>query len=233
VSVVAVIQARLSSERLPGKVLLDVGGKPLLQYVIERLRHSRRAAGTVVATSEEPSDDAIAAFCEDAGVACFRGPLGDVAARFLRLFDACPADAYVRISGDSPLLDPFIVDRVIDAFDEYEPDLATNVHPRTFPTGQSVEVFAPGVYRAAYHRFAAPEDFEHVTHFFYQHAGDFDIRNVRHREDTHERRFSIDNPDDVTWFRRMIELMDRDHWEYHLEDLLRLQNEAIEETHHA
>ncbi|HET7568269.1 MAG TPA: NTP transferase domain-containing protein [Gaiellaceae bacterium] len=170
--VAAVVQARMSSQRLPGKVLAPLAGRPALAWLLERLAGFE----VVVATSGEPSDDPVAAFCAERGVECFRGPLADVAARFAGAVERYGLDAFVRVNGDSPLLDPALVARGIELFRATEPDLATNVFPRSFPPGQSVEVVRAETFLAARPEFDE-RDREHVTTFFYARPERFRIEN--------------------------------------------------------
>src|SRR5689334_213909 len=129
-ALVAVVQARYSSRRLPGKVLQEVAAKPLLAYLLERLARCSTLRGIVVATSVEKSDDAIARFCIERGIELYRGPLADVLGRFVGAAETLNLDALVRINGDSPLLDPAIVDQAVELFEQGDVDLVTNVHPR-------------------------------------------------------------------------------------------------------
>ncbi|HUE14627.1 MAG TPA: NTP transferase domain-containing protein, partial [Planctomycetaceae bacterium] len=121
----AIVQARMNSRRLPGKSLRPLCGKPMLQYVLENLAQLDELAETIVATSTDPSDDPIAEFCERVGTACFRGPLDNVAERFLQALRTHDLSAFVRISGDSPLLDPRLVARAVALFAESAVDLAS------------------------------------------------------------------------------------------------------------
>ena len=136
----AIVQARMSSMRLPGKSLRPLCGKPMLQYVLESLAQVDELAETIVATSSDPSDDPIAEFCDQFGSVCFRGSLDHVAERFLQTANARGLSAFVRVSGDSPLLDPRFVARAVDLFVESNADVVTNVFPRTYPPGMSVEL---------------------------------------------------------------------------------------------
>ncbi len=134
-----IIQARMSSQRLPDKVLTMVNGKPLLQYLLERLTHCSSIDQIVVATSEDKSDDPIAVFCHEYGALCFRGPLQNVAKRFYMALEKYNLDAFVRVCCDSPMLDQKLIDQGVKLFNgEY--DLVTNTLRRSYPVGQSVEV---------------------------------------------------------------------------------------------
>lgn len=175
---VAIIQARMSSRRLPGKVLKLLGGQPLLGRMLARVRRAERLDDVVVASSTEPEDDVIAAYCSQAGVPLLRGPLENVAQRFSMAMEAWPADVYVRLCADSPLMDPAVIDAVVARFEAEKPDLATNVHPRSFPAGLSVEAINAATFRDAFPRFTTTPQREHVTRFFYEHADCYRIENV-------------------------------------------------------
>src|ERR1044071_4155673 len=127
-----IVQARMTSRRLPGKVLHVVAGKPLMQYLLERIRAHFNSEKIVVATSSDPSDKPVSEFCAGFGVDCYRGPLDNVADRFKEVVDAYSFDNFVRVSGDSPLLDARLIERGLNTFREGDFDLVTNVLPRTF-----------------------------------------------------------------------------------------------------
>ena len=189
-----VIQARMSSQRCPAKMLRDLAGCTVLERVVARTGGSRLAGGVRVATSRESSDDPIAAWCMVRGVPCERGPLDDVARRML---DAtADAEAFVRICGDSPFIDPELIDRMIEAFDATPCDLATNVLERTFPAGQSVEVVRRSALAAVADQLTADER-EHVTRHFYLHPADWRISSVTADEPHSDERMVVDTPDDL------------------------------------
>ena len=136
----AIIQARMSSQRLPGKVLKEVQGRPLLDYVCKRISKSRLLQNTVVATSDHSSDDPVFEYCLNQGIECYRGPLEDVAGRFAGALLNYGAPAFLRISADSPFIDPELIDEAIRHFQSGKYEIVTNVFPRSFPKGQSLEI---------------------------------------------------------------------------------------------
>jgi spore coat polysaccharide biosynthesis protein SpsF len=174
---VIIVFARMSSSRLPGKSLANLGDDVVLGYVVRSLRQVNRASGVTVATSEDASDDPIAEWCHQIGVDCFRGSLDDVAGRALAAAEMLDAAAFVRISGDSPLIDPALVDYAISLFHDMDCDLATNVFPRSFPRGQSVEVLRRSALDAAYKAGFSSSDKEHVTKAFYARPELYSIVN--------------------------------------------------------
>ena len=146
-STAIVVQARMGSTRLPGKVLKDIAGRPMLSYQMERLRRVKRAERIVVATTDQPADDAVERFCQKEKIACVRGSEHDVLARYHLAIERFPADVVVRITADCPLIDPAIVDEAIAA---YEPDYVSNMLETTYPYGMAVEVFSAQALREAH-----------------------------------------------------------------------------------
>lgn len=216
----AIIQARMGSTRLPGKTLHRVLGKPLLAYLVERLEHSAGLDAIIVATSEIVEDNGIADFCANLDLPVVRGPLDNVAERFMRVLEAYPLDAFVRISADSPLLDQRLIDKGVALFRERKPDLVTNVHPRTYPKGQSVEVVQGSTFRGAYQEMGEADELEHVTTFFYRHAGSFNILNFESGKDVGQVQLSVDTQEDLDSFSEILVRMERPHWEYSWEEIV-------------
>ena len=147
-TVAIIVQARMSSDRLPGKVLAPISGRPLLGHLLDRLGRVRGALGPVVATSDRSEDDAIESFCASVTVPCHRGSRDDVALRLEEAAAEAGADAIARVCADSPVLDPALVVEAIETFEVAQPDLVTNTFPRTYPKGQSVEVIDVDALRA-------------------------------------------------------------------------------------
>lgn len=203
-TIAAVVQARMSSTRFPGKMLHRVHGRPLLEYVLERLGRSREIDQVIVATSVDASDAPIAEYCHKHGVDCFRGSLNDVASRFHDVSDAYRLDAFVRVCGDRPVLDPMLLDRGVQMFRESEADLVTNCFPRTFPAGQTVEVVCTSTFRQARMRSAAHP--EHVTTVFYEYPCEYRIRNFTNPAgDQSHIDFSVNTPDEMALFERLVD----------------------------
>lgn len=218
----AIIQARFSSKRLPGKVLKQVAEKPLLLYIIERLKRCSGIESIVIATSTEPSDDPISLFCANQGIPCVRGSLDDVAGRFNKVLDSFPWDAFVRVNGDSPLIDQDLINEGIRRFREERYDLVTNVFPRTYPPGQSVEIVRSSTFRNAYPMMNKPEQLEHVTLFFYENSGKFSISNFHSDRQYNDFHLAIDTPEDFLRFSFIVSKMTLPHCEYHLPGIIDL-----------
>ena len=163
--VVALLQARMGSTRLPGKVLLPIEGRPMLEQLVRRLRPSRWIDRLVIATTTEPADDAIVAAAARMEVAVFRGSESDVLGRFAAAARAFDAATVVRLTADNPLVDAAFVDLVLDRFAAAGVAYAETTTSRTYPYGLSVEVFARAALDAAAAEATAPADREHVTPF--------------------------------------------------------------------
>jgi len=177
VSPVALVVARMSSSRLPGKSLVTLGDDVVLGYVTNSLSQCDNISEVVVVTSTDPSDDPIAGWCKDRGLNASRGSLNNVAARVLGAAQEFGAQAFVRVSGDSPLIDPVLVDYAVGLYRGSELDLVTNVFPRTFPRGQSVEVVRTESLALACAGGLTVFEQEHVTQVYYLQSERFRIRN--------------------------------------------------------
>src|SRR4051794_3712888 len=192
----AVVHARMSSLRLPGKVLAPLAGRPALGWLLERLEHAHEIEELVVATSHDETDDAVVEFCAEQDIRCHRGPLHDLAARVLGAADACAFDAVARINGDSPVLDQRLVDHGIGLLRSTGADLVTNLRPRSFPPGQSVEVFRTAALRDAVAKMTEPDDREHVTPWLYRHPDAVRIERFRNEPPVTEPRLTLDTSED-------------------------------------
>ena len=180
IKVVAIVQARMSSTRLPGKVWADVAGHPILWHVVQRLRRARLLNQIVIATSENPADDAIAQFCEQDGILCYRGSEADVLDCYYKAASLHSADVVVRITADCPLIDPAVVDKVVHRFLDEGSDYVTNNLRYTYPDGLDTEVFSFAALAQAWREAKKPSEREHVTP--YLRAGKVRVANVENDE---------------------------------------------------
>lgn len=217
----AVVQARTTSTRCPGKVLRVVAGRPLLAWTVERLRLASVDA-IVTATSVEAADDPIEDLCRDLGVGCHRGSLDDVARRLVEAGRADDFHAIVRVSGDSPVLLPSIVSAAVERYRAIDVDLVTNVSPRTFPKGQSVEVVRLEVLEAALPRMTQPHHREHVTAWLYEHPEEVRIDNLRHDVDLSGVSMVVDTEDDFLRMRAALAALGHPGAGLDLDELLAL-----------
>lgn len=193
----AILQARLSSTRLPGKVLKDLAGQPMILRQIERTRRARRLGRLVVATSLDPSDDPLAELLSAAGVDVFRGPLDDVLARYIGALDAWSSDVVVRLTADCPLIDPQVLDDTVALLLETGADYA---HCRTqavgFPKGQDVEAMTAAALRRAAALAETREEREHVTWGIWSRPDRYRIVRLMPPQEWGHVRWTVDRPDD-------------------------------------
>ena len=213
----------MGSARLPGKVLRPVAGRPLLEFLVERLRRARRVDEILIATSTVAGDDAIAEWCARHGVRCVRGDETDVLARFELAAVEAGADVIARVTGDCPLLEPAVIDRVVERFAAGDVDYVSNVMTRTYPRGLDVEVFSRAALDAAFAEAREPAEREHVTPFLYRRPERFRLANVANDSDESRHRWTVDTEDDFELIRRMLESLHARHgFDFTLADALAL-----------
>lgn len=203
--ILAILQARMSSTRLPGKVLMPMLDRPMLSLQLERVRRSAQINTLVVATSSDSSDDPIAEMCETEKTGCFRGSLHDVLDRYYQA--ALPYDPthVVRLTGDCPLSDPDVIDRVIRYHIAESFHYTSNCHPPTFPNGLDVEVVSFPILRAAWQEAKEQYEREHVMPFIWQKPERFRIGNVVNSEDYSQMRWTVDHPEDYALVKEIFE----------------------------
>jgi spore coat polysaccharide biosynthesis protein SpsF (cytidylyltransferase family) len=212
VGALAIVQARMSSTRLPGKTLADVEGEPMLALLLRRLRHARQIGEILLATGTDVLDDPIAQLASAVGVAVIRGSREEVLARFLVAI-ADREGPVVRITGDCPLIDPDIVDRTIERFLSVPGcAYASNIEPRTFPDGLDVEVFDTGALRTVAREPLDTYDREHVTSAIRTRPGRFPQTALVGKCDLGALRWTVDEPEDLEFVRALVRrLGDRRH----------------------
>lgn len=215
--VVAIIQARMGSTRLPGKVLLDLAGEPMLARVVNRTRRARTLDEVVVATTVQPLDDAIVRLCAERRWLCFRGSEDDVLDRYYRAAVAYKADVIVRITSDCPLIEPEIVDQVVREFLNLQPevDYACNVLPRrTFPRGLDTEVMRFDVLERAWREDRNPAWREHVTPYIWRNPELFRIHGITNEMDYSYMRWTVDTLEDLAFVRCIYEHFGHDRFSW-------------------
>ena len=218
-SVAVVVQARMGSSRLPGKVLKNIAGRPMLSYQMERLRRVKRADRLVIATSDRPADDALAAFCKKENIDCVRGSEADVLARYHLALERFPADTVVRITADCPLIDPALVDDVIAT---YEPDFVSNMLEKTYPYGMAVEAFSAQALREAHREAKDPAEREHVTPFIWRRPERYRLKSLTMTPNLSGHRWTVDTPEDFELVSRLLKTLKP---QFTLEDVLALLDE--------
>jgi len=206
--IIAVIQARMTSKRLAGKVLTSIHGKPLLAFLIERVRKCKSIDGIVLATSSDPSDNPLEIFARDKLIPVYRGSLENVAERLWNAACSHQADGLVRICGDSPLIDPNLIDQLVYLFRSSPGiDLVTNVQTRTFPKGQSIEVISVSALGSKVLAGLTKEEKEHATLSFYKPSDHSNKLSVTRSPSMSSVQLSVDDQQDLEMFEAITKFL--------------------------
>jgi len=191
-----IIQARMSSTRLPGKILKEAGGMSLLEYEIRRVSRAKMIDKIVIATTEKTEDDKVVALCEKLDIDCFRGSEDDVLDRYYQCALKYPDyGTIMRITGDCPLIDPHLIDGVITFFGNGGYDYVSNANPPTFPDGMDTEIFTRESLKTAWREARLLSEREHVTLYIVK-SGKFKSGNVKAEQNYSKYRLTVDNPED-------------------------------------
>jgi spore coat polysaccharide biosynthesis protein SpsF len=236
---VAIIQARMGSSRLPGKVLLTLGRKTVLEHVVNAVRRAPGFSEVVIATTDQPGDQLIADAARAAGVAVFRGSEQDVLARYCLAAREHRAEVVCRITSDCPLLDSSVLGAMLQRFREPEavaPQLVSNARVRTFPRGLDAEIFSMAALEAAYAEAREPHQREHVTPFLYENPQRFPIDDYVYHTDLSHLRLTLDTDEDFALLTRIFadaDMIDRDSFPLDaVVDLLRRHEDWLELNAH-
>ncbi|NDI84638.1 cytidylyltransferase domain-containing protein [Undibacterium crateris] len=220
--ILAILQARCSSSRLPNKVLKPILGVPMIARQLERVQRAHLIDHLVVATSDSSSDDPLAALCEDLQISCFRGSLNDVLDRYYQAAASINPDHIVRLTGDCPLADPSVIDMVIEAHLLSGADYTANCVQSSFPDGLDVEICKFSVLQQAWEEAKLVSQREHVTLFINQQSDRFKVHHVHAREDLSHLRWTVDNPEDFELVSRIYFNLYRQNPHFTTEDVLAL-----------
>ncbi len=228
--IVATIEARMDATRLPGKILKDVLGKPMLERLVERVRRSRWIKEIVVATTMAPNDEETVRACRKMGVKSYRGSSEDVLDRVLKAAKTNGADLIVELTGDCPLLDPAVVDSVIQHYLDNKFDYVSNVLERTFPRGMDTQVFSVAVLEKVAQLTQDPADHEHVSLYIYEHPEIFHLANIEAPPNLKrpELRLTVDTPQDLNLVREIYGALYLKKPNFSLSDVIRLLDERPE-----
>jgi len=221
-SIVAILQARASSSRLPNKVLKPILGIPMLQHQIERVSRSKLIDQLVVATSVEPSDDELAALLGRLGVRVYRGSLDDVLDRFYHAALGLKPSHVVRLTGDCPLMDPEVIDDVIAHHLNTSADYTSNVSPPSFPDGLDVEVMTLSTLERAWNCANLASDREHVTSYIRKETSGFLVQNIENKQDLSALRWTVDELADFDFVSEVYAHLYQDNPEFSMLDILNL-----------
>ncbi|MFZ0371438.1 MAG: glycosyltransferase family protein [Halobacillus sp.] len=224
--VLAIVQARMGSTRLPGKVLRQVNGKALLEYQIERMERAKTIDQLIICTSTREVDDPIIELCKKMNVDTFRGSENDVLGRFYETSSFYKGEVIVRLTADCPLIDPDVIDRAISFFLDNYPKLlyVSNTRKRTYPRGMDTEVFSYQLLQDAYMNANMPHDLEHVTPFMIKRIDSSAVGQIVYSRDESKHRWTVDTIEDFTLIEKILSELYPLKPEFTLEDVLALLN---------
>lgn len=225
--IVIVIQARMSSSRLPGKIMLPILGESLLYCMIERIKRVKYKVEIVVATSERSDDNVIVLEAVKANVVWYRGSLSNLLDRHYQVGCLTGADVILKIPSDCPLIDPAVIDRVLDYYFQHEEDLdfVSNLHPATYPDGNDVELMTMECLSKTWHEATRPLELEHTTPYIWENPDKFSIANVFWEtglDYSMSHRFTIDYREDYDFIKRIFEELYPKKRHFDLTDILNL-----------
>ena len=196
-----VLQARMTSSRLPGKVMMEINGKPMIYWQIQRILRSKCVNSLVVATSVDPSDDSLVLFLEENSISVYRGALENVLSRFIEVSERYAHDALIRLTGDSPFVMPQLIDQMVQAFYEQDVDYLSNTLEPTFPDGLDIEIIKPGVLQNLNAHNLEPKELEHVTYGIYTRPETFKLSNFLNESNRSHERWTVDYQEDLDFVR--------------------------------
>jgi spore coat polysaccharide biosynthesis protein SpsF len=215
----AILQARTSSTRLPGKVLKELQGRPMILHQIDRVKRIASIDALVLATSIDPSDDALAALCGEHGIDCYRGSLNDVLDRFYQAAAPRQPKHVTRLTGDCPLIDPGVCEQVISFYHQGGYDYATNAVQPTYPDGLDIEIFRFGCIEAAHRNAQLPSEREHVTPWVRKQP-EYKIGHFKGPQDWSDLRWTVDEPKDFELVKTIYDYLYPSKPDFEFEDIL-------------
>ena len=222
--VAAIIQARMGSTRLPGKILKTVNGKTLLEYQIERVKQAKSIDQIIIATTTKNSEQPIVELCGKIGINYYRGSEQDVLSRYYEAKLKYDVDVIVRLTSDCPIIDPEVIDKVVNQYlrNQSSVDYVANTLERTYPRGLDTEVFSSEALTKAYHDAFLSRDREHVTTYLYKNPNLFKLQGVKNEQDYSRYRWTVDTEEDFELIRLIINELYNPDKIFLLEDVIKL-----------
>ncbi|MGE7931977.1 cytidylyltransferase domain-containing protein [Viridibacillus arvi] len=221
-TVTAIIQARMGSTRLPGKILKEVNGKPLLAYQLERIAHSECIDKIVIATTLDQKDDVIVEFCDNNDVEYYRGSENDVLSRYYETAELYEGESIVRLTSDCPIIDPVILDKTIKYYVDNDYDYVSNTIERTYPRGLDTEVFSRAALEKAYKEATLLRDKEHVTAYMYSNPKKFKLGYITNEEDYSKYRWTVDTTEDFELIELIFKKLYKKNSMFYMKDVIEL-----------
>ena len=218
----AIIQARMSSRRLKGKFLKLINKKTLLECVFKNISRSKKVSRIIIATSITKEDEQILEFCKKKKFECLRGSLNNVYSRFVDVIKLTKAPSFIRITADSPFIDPSLIDKGIKLYNSNKYDMITNTFPRSFPKGQSFSIYNSKTFLKNFKKIKKKNDKEHITPYFYENSKKFKIKNISNYLDYSYLNTSVDTKADLNKAKKVIKRLSLKKNENFLLNLVKL-----------
>ncbi|MFH2106795.1 MAG: glycosyltransferase family protein [Candidatus Micrarchaeota archaeon] len=224
--IVCIIQARMGSTRLPGKIMKEIAGRPILWHVIERVKRSKKISSIVIATTTNHEDDQVERFCKDNRLFLFRGSMDDVLDRYYNAARQNNADVIVRVTSDCPLVDPDVLDELVNLFLGGNYDYVSNNKPPSYPHGLDAEVFSFAALEKAWKEAKLSAEREHVTPYMRKNPGLFRIGNLRNKADLSKMRWTVDFEEDYLLVKKIYSLLGKKaiSHDFNFSEILRILN---------
>ncbi len=200
----AIIQARMDSKRFPKKVIKKIKDVTILEQVINQINQTFKSKDIIVATSRNKTDEVICKICKKKGIKYYKGDLKNVSKRYYNVIKKYKPISFIRICADSPFIDPILIKKCVNTFNKKKPDFLTNLLPRSFPKGQSIEIFKSKIYLKDFKNIKNVKDKEHVTTYFYDNKNKYEYINIKNNIDLSKISMCIDFPKDLVNARKVI-----------------------------
>jgi len=201
---IVIIQVRMGSTRLPGKVLKKLNGITVLESLLNQLNYSKLLNDKIIATTSNSEDDVIVNFCKSKEIKCFRGSQDDVLDRYYNCAKKFSINTIIRITSDCPLMDPQVIDDVIDFYLKNSYDYVNNFYKRTYPYGNDVEIFSIKVLEKVWEKATKPSEREHVTPYIYNNPDEFSLGWIENKENLSEFHWTIDRKEDLIFVQNIF-----------------------------
>jgi spore coat polysaccharide biosynthesis protein SpsF len=221
----AVLQARMSSTRLPGKVMSQINGHPMIYWEICRISRAKLVNEIVVAISDQSSDDILAEYLESIHQEYIRGPLDNVLGRYVKAEENYNPSAIIRLTADCPLVMPELIDQYLEIFHKSDFDYLSNTLELSYPDGLDIEIIAPGIFKKLLELNLSEEEKEHVTLGIYSRKDKFKTYNVSNKTNISNFRWTVDTPDDLVFVKSIYAHFESKEMNFTFEDVLKYVKE--------
>ena len=219
--IAGIVAARMESTRLPGKVLFEINGKTIIQIMVDRMKFSKKLDKIIIATSTNPNDDLVETYCKKNNIECYRGSEENLISRYKQISDSINADIIVKFGADSPLIDPKIIDHVIEIYLKNNYDFVSNYGiPKTYPEGSALEVYSSLILNEAYNEAKKPSELEHISPFICNRPERYNLHRVDYKKDISNYRFSLDYQEDFVVIKSIFEALHPINPNFTLEDII-------------